>query len=84
MNDKEYLEKMCALTYELEVAASAEPYDPTACKDIMAQVNALHMCKFYSRRRRPWSALITVIMLLIVLLWIVFEVLSLLWMRGTL
>lgn len=82
MTDSEYLKKLIALGIDLERAGDARPYDPDVYNDIVARLNALHLCKFYSRRRRPWAALASCIVLLIVLLWIVYQVLCVLYAKG--
>lgn len=82
MRDSDYLKQQTALFIELERTASAEPFNNAAFEDVTARITALYLCHYPSRRRRPWSALITVIMLLMVLLWIVYEVLCVLYMKG--
>lgn len=82
MNNSEYLHIMYSLSEELERAASAEPYDPDAYNDVVARITAAHSAWHLNRRRRPWAALISVILLLIVLVCIVFKVLWFLHFRG--
>lgn len=82
MTYKQYLEKMVELTEELDNVYTTVPFDPHAGRDVSARIHALHLCQHFQRRRRPWWAFITVIMLLIVLLWIVYNVLTLLYMEG--
>lgn len=83
MKDSEYLEKMIALTEELNLAHSAEPFNRYLCNELLARINALHLCRFHRRRRRPWTALAFCISLLIVLVWIVYEVLCVLYAKGS-
>lgn len=82
MKNSKYLHKMYALTEELERAAKAKPYDPDVYNDVVARITAFHLAWYYYRRRRPWPALISVILLLIVLVCIVFKVLYFLHFRG--
>ena len=82
MTDKEYLKKMIALTEELNRVASAEPYDPDAYNRVIDQLNNVKPPWESRRRRRPWFAFASCIILLIILVWIVYTVLSLLYTRG--
>jgi len=83
MTDKQYIEELHSIFKEFERAASAEPYDHEAGNAVMEKLRKFQPLQFPRRRRRPWWAFITVIMLFIVLLWIVYEVLTLLYMKGT-
>lgn len=82
MNYIEYQRKISVLSEELQRAAEAKPFDAIIFNDVADRIYALHQPLFRPKRRRPWSALIFTILLLIVLLWIVLEILSLLWIRG--
>ena len=75
MTDKEYLEKMIALTDELNRTASANPYDPDAYNSVIDQLNSIVPPWEQRRRRRPWAAVMIVIFLVLVLLYIVWEIL---------
>lgn len=82
MNETEYLKQMILLSDKLLQVSKARPYDPVAYNAIIDELNNTKCPNHERRRRRPWMAFCVCIMLLIVLVWIVFEVLCVLYMKG--
>lgn len=74
MTDKQYLIKMIALTEELERAASAEPYDEDVYNDVIARLTASHLTWYHNRRQRPWLMYFSILCLLWILCWLVYEI----------
>jgi len=85
MEKSEYLKTMNVLGKELHRAENAKPYDPDAYNKVIDEINSTNSLLFYKglSRRRPWFALASIIVLLIVLLVIVYSVLSLLYIKGS-
>lgn len=82
MKDTEYFKKLIPLCDELDRLANSKPYDQEAYNDAVSRCIALQLARYHGRRRRPWAALVFCISLLIILVWIVYEVLSLLYTKG--
>ncbi len=83
MNYTEYEEAIGTLSDELKRAATANPYDPDIYNDVVYRINALYSAVYQSRRRRPWAALISVLVLLLALLVIVYLILNGLYNHGS-
>ena len=71
MTDEEYLKQILALADELDIAGSAEPYDPDTYNDVIDRINRLHGVGYRSQRRRPWIVMILVWILIAFLIGIV-------------
>ncbi len=78
-----YAKAMLMLGDELKDAATANPYDPDIYNDVVDRINALNSTGYRSRRRRPWAAMISVLLLLVALLLIVHEILKGLYNHGS-
>ena len=83
MNDEDYLEMLIVLATALERAAKARPYDPVVYNKVVDDFNTIVNRKEQRRRRRPWAAFFCCISLLIILVWIIYEVLCVLYSGGT-
>lgn len=77
MNDTEYLKQMILLTDKLLQVSKARPYDPDAYNAIIDELNNTKCPNHERRRRRPWSAIIVITVLLLALAWFVFLILFL-------
>ena len=71
MTETEYLMQIRFLAEELDRTGSAEPYDPDTYNDVVDQINKLHGTWYRSQRRRPWSVMILIWILIASLIGIV-------------
>lgn len=64
-------------------AATDLQWDPKIFEDALSRYTALQICYTQGNRRRPWAALVSVLLLFVALLLIVLEILKVLYTEGT-
>ena len=69
------IEKLHSIFKEFARVSSAEPYDHEAANAVMEKLREFQPLQFPRRRRRPWAAVMFVLCLVLVLLYIVWEIL---------
>jgi len=75
MNVDEYITIMKSFFEQFIDLSSAEPLDSKACNDLIERMRHVNEKFSRSRRRRPWAAVFFLISLLLVLLYIVYNIL---------
>lgn len=83
MTEKQFLERLKFLAVKMCDLYKEIPVDEDALQDLRVEIHAAGVNFSRRRRRRPWLAFACCIILLIILGFIMYEVLELLWMRGT-
>lgn len=83
MTLEQNIEKLHSIFKEFESVASTEPYDPEAGKAVIEKLRIFQRALLHTPRRQPWFALFFCLAMLSVLLLIMYWILSLLWVRGT-
>jgi len=73
MTDKQLLGRFIVLAQKLCWAHDALPYDPDAYDAILDEIHEIAVKHNRRRRRRSWISVVTIVFLLAILAWLVYE-----------